>query len=340
MKASLILTAIAGLALAGYLIVHHGVVAIGEALSTAGFAGLAAVSLWHLLSIVLCGLAWRALLDPSLPEGRFLFIWARWIRDGVGSVLAFFSISGELVGLRVLALHGLRPLVGGASVVVDVTAELLTQAVLSLVALGLLFLARPHAPNLAWISIGVLVSSLAFIGFFVAQAKGLFRLLDRISRRLAGEWQPIRDVPAGALHDQILSLYRDRAAFARACLLHLFAWLVSAAEVWLALQFMGRPLGLAQALALEMLVSVCRSLGFMVPWAAGVQEGAYVLVGAVYGVGADTALSLSLFRRGRDLFIGLPAVLAWEYSEAWRLWRRLPLRVKALTGNDNAGRSS
>src|SRR5271165_38435 len=128
MKASLILTAIAGLALAGYLIVHHGVAAIGEALSAAGFAGLAAVSLWHLMSIVLCGLAWRALLGQSPPAGRFLFIWARWIRDGVGSVLAFLSISGELVAVRVLALHGLRPLMGGASVVVDVTAELLTQA--------------------------------------------------------------------------------------------------------------------------------------------------------------------------------------------------------------------
>jgi putative membrane protein len=339
MKASLILTAMAGLAVAGFLIVHHGVVAIGETLAAAGLAGLVAVSLWHLTPIVLCGLAWRALLGPALPEAQFLFIWARWIRDGVGSVLAILSISGELAALRVLALHGLRPLVGGASVVVDLTAELLTLALLSLVALGLLFLTRPDAPNLAWISLGVLMSSLVFIGYFVAQVKGLFRLLDRISRRLVGEWQPIQDVPAGALHEQILSLYRDRAAFTRSCLLHLLAWLAAGGEVWLALQFMGRPLGLVQALSLGALVSICRALGFMVPWSAGVQEGAYLLVGAMYGLGADTALSLSLLRRGRDLVIGIPAVLAWEYAEGWRLWRRLPLRVKTPTAIDKTRRA-
>jgi len=35
----------------------------------------------------------------------------------------------------------------------------------------------------------------------------------------------------------------------------------------------------------------------------------------------ETALALSLLKRGRDLVIGLPALGAWQLIESGRLWR-------------------
>jgi len=36
----------------------------------------------------------------------------------------------------------------------------------------------------------------------------------------------------------------------------------------------------------------------------------------------ETALALSLLKRGRDLTIGLPALLAWQLAEGRHFWRR------------------
>jgi hypothetical protein len=47
-----------------------------------------------------------------------------------------------------------------------------------------------------------------------------------------------------------------------------------------------------------------------------VQEGAYILIGAGFGVTPEMALALSLLKRGRDLVIGVPALGAWQLAES------------------------
>jgi hypothetical protein len=100
------------------------------------------------------------------------------------------------------------------------------------------------------------------------------------------------------------------------------AWIAATAETWAVLLLSGRPLGLAEAVALEAIVFAVRGAVFMVPSSIGIQEGSYVLVGAAFGLGPDTALALSLIKRARDLALGLPALIAWQAAEGNRLWRR------------------
>src|SRR5207237_1276401 len=59
------------------------------------------------------------------------------------------------------------------------------------------------------------------------------------------------------------------------------------------------------------------------PNAVGVQEGAYSLLGASFGLTPEMALALSLLKRARDLTIGLPSLVAWQILESGRLWRRI-----------------
>jgi len=55
----------------------------------------------------------------------------------------------------------------------------------------------------------------------------------------------------------------------------------------------------------------------------GVQEGAYVLIGASFGLTPEMALAISLIKRARDLVIGLPALGVWQAVEGGLLWRRV-----------------
>jgi hypothetical protein len=64
-----------------------------------------------------------------------------------------------------------------------------------------------------------------------------------------------------------------------------------------------------------------RSVAFMVPMAAGVQEGGYLVVGAAFGLPPDQALALSLLKRGRDLALGVPALIGWQVMEGGQWWR-------------------
>ena len=52
--------------------------------------------------------------------------------------------------------------------------------------------------------------------------------------------------------------------------------------------------------------------------ALGVQEGAYVLLAPLFGVGTDTALAMSVLKRARDVAIGVPVLLLWQAAEGRR----------------------
>ena len=103
------------------------------------------------------------------------------------------------------------------------------------------------------------------------------------------------------------------------------AWTTGAVQIWLIGRAIGAPITLLDGLALHGLVCAARSAAFLVPWAAGVQEGGFVLVGAVLNLSPAAAIAMSLVLRGRDVVLGAPAILFWYGAEARRsLGKRSP----------------
>ena len=121
------------------------------------------------------------------------------------------------------------------------------------------------------------------------------------------------------------ALYGRHRRIALAVVVHLAAWIMGAVQVWAAAQAMDRPLSPEAALALESLVYAARGALFIVPWGAGVQEGGFVLVGAVLGLDAAGAIALSLVLRARDALLGTPAVLLWYAAEGRERWLKRSL---------------
>jgi putative membrane protein len=310
------LIALGGFALAIYLVGEEGFNAVFQALNVAGWTGLGTITLFHVLPTALCGIAWWLLLRLHSSESWTVFTWVRWLRDGIDGVLPILPVSGDMVGVRVLALRGLR--FAGASVIVDMTAELLGQTIFAVIGLGLLIAIHPDSPYLLWIALGILVMAAQFIGFLVAQKKGLFRLVERLLPKRKKDPQGLDD---RTLHDQIMTLYSDQWQFLGCICLHLVAWIVGAFEAWLGLWFMGHPLDVGRVLAIESLIYALRSVTFFIPLGAGVQEGGYVLIGGLLGLGPDLALAVSLLKRARDLIIGIPALLVWHHIERSKMAR-------------------
>jgi glycosyltransferase 2 family protein len=291
---------------------------VGRALLAIGCAGFAAICSIHLALIGVSGIAWWALLPGTSPWSA---IWARLVRDSASEVLPLSQVGGYVAGARAIGVAGISGSTAAASTIVDVTLEFLAQIAYTAIVLLWLLHLEPQTRFVAPVATGLAIAGFLAAGVLAAQRRG-FGLLDRFARALGRGWAGRTATGAAALHTAIAGIYARAAGLSASFALHLACWIASAVEIWLALRFMGAPLGLGAVLVIESLLYAIRSVAFAVPNAVGVQEGAYILLGASFGLTPETALALSLLKRGRDLVIGLPALGAWQLIESGRLWRR------------------
>jgi glycosyltransferase 2 family protein len=310
--------AVIGTALIGALVLHFGADAVIGSLRAIGWPGFVAVVAIHLALIVVMGIAWCLLLPGIRPWAA---IWGRLVRDSASELLPISQIGGYVAGARALAATGVSGTAAAATTIVDVTLEVLAQLAYTALALALLVEFVPASRFAGGVAAGIAVASLLAAGFIAAQRRG-FGLLDRVARAAGSNWAERLAAGAAALHAAIGELYGRRGRLVGCFLLHLGAWIANASEAWVALRLAGRPLGFGLVLVIEGLLYAVRSVAFAVPSAFGVQEGAYVVLGAGFGVTPEMALALSLLKRGRDLVIGLPTLGAWQLAEGRLLLRR------------------
>jgi len=329
MRSVPLLVAAVGLACLGGLVIHFGVAAVLRCLFTVGWTGFGAICVIQLVLIAAMGVAWRVLLRRA---PLWAAIWARLIRDSASEVLPLSQVGGYVAGARAIAVTGVAGSTAAASTIVDVTLEFLAQIAYTAIALSWLLYRDPRARVAAPVAAGLAVAVVLAIGFLIVQRRG-FGVLDRLAGALGQGWAERTAAGAAGLHAAISVIYARRTGLWASFAIHLVCWLVSAAEIWLALRFLGAPLGLGAVLVIESLLYAIRSVAFAVPNAVGVQEAAYVVLGLSFGLTPQTALALSLLKRGRDLAIGVPALGAWQLVESERLCRR-SLRSRGRVKNE------
>ena len=319
MKTGIIAAMLAGLLLTTALVAYRGFAEISGLLLSAGW-GLVVVALLHLIPATLSSLAWRSLVAPADRKPGFVFLIARLVREGASHLLPVAQVGAELIGARTLTLYGAKADVAGASVAVDLFMEVVTQFLFTLFGLLLLVLAGVHNSTVFWLFIG-LAAMIPVLGACVmAQRSGVFKLVEQWVEKLAAKWPWMSLGSVDGLHESIQSMCRNRNGLLAAGALHMMAWLLGGAEVWLALYFMGHSVSVQQALILESLGMAIRGAAFLVPGALGVQEGGLMLVGVMVGLSPDAGLAVSLAKRLRDLLLGIPALLKWQFLETRKVW--------------------
>jgi putative membrane protein len=312
-----------GLLLFVIVLASHDLGAVFGILAVAGW-GLVGVTLFHLLPLVLDGAAIRVLQPRERPRALADAVLVRWIGESANSLMPGGALGGPLLMIRQLLQRGAPPAEAVAAITVSTTLQSFAQIVFALLGVALLGGRVTRIPATAyWPALTAATGALAvcLATFYLLQRRGLFARLTRLGRLFAGkrDWSQLIKHAEGidaALNDA----YGRRAQVWQSFLLSLIAWLVGTGEVWLILHLLGTPVGWGNALVLESLGQAIRSAAFAIPGALGVQEGGYLLLAPLAGVGADVALALSLAKRTRELLLGVPGVAYLYFSE--RAFRR------------------
>jgi putative membrane protein len=309
-----------GLILFIALLIGQGWAAWVELARLAGL-GVVLVVLFHGVPILMDAAALRVLFKRGRGSLRDALM-ARWAGESVSSLLPAGQIGGPLLMARELSRRGLPAAEALAEVTVAMTLQ--TLALLGFMLLGLLELAahaaggaQTAARGASLLAGGVL--ALVIVAFYGAQRRGLFRG----TLRLVGRWLKPEDQvrwagQAEAVDLEVHRTYERGAVLGASLVLSLLGWVTGAGEVYLALRFLGHPVGWGDALLIESLGQTIRSAAFAVPGALGVQDGGYVLLASLVGLPASTGLALALAKRARELILGAPGLWYLHLAERRR----------------------
>ncbi len=313
MRTAVRIALFAGLALLIGLIVHEGG-SIVRPLMRAGWVLLWLVPL-HVLPLLLDSRGWQALIERRVPAG--LLLWIATVREAVNRLLPVANIGGELVGIRLLTATGIEGVQAAASVTTETLLTLFSQYLF--VALGVTCLLRlthtVHSASGALIGLGATLPVIVLLGILLRYGS-VFERLEKTAVRLLGEETlSFLNGKSASLDAAIRRLIAQRLRLLQTLSWQLIGMISGTIETWLALRWLGHPVGFGAALALESLTQAARNFIFLVPAGLGVQEATLVGVGHLLGIDGDLALALSLAKRMREILFGTPALLSWYWIE-------------------------
>ncbi|WP_131115048.1 flippase-like domain-containing protein [Lichenihabitans psoromatis] len=320
MPKSLLLAALVGLALVIALIAYYGASSVFDAVTAVGW-GAALVALVRAGETSGAGLAWWFVVPGAAGPLVRICMLLRWLREAINSLLPVAQVGGDLIGARLLTFWGVPGGAAGASVVVDLFVQTVTQFFFTLIGLACLIQAGGDTGIVRAAAIGLAILGPALIGFFVAQRFGGFRFVEQAMLRLAKDpkWASLGGI--SSLNDRLQEIYRHPLGLAICFAIHFAIWFFGVLEVYTALHFMGYPVDYRTALVIESLGQAVRGAAFVVPGAIGVQEGGFIALCAVFGIPAPTAIALSLVKRLPEIALGIPGLMIWQGIEGRQLLR-------------------
>ncbi len=310
-----------GLASLALLMAWQGFATIAERLSDAHLSILL-VTFFALPELLFSTAGWLyAFVPNSTPRYRDALV-AMWIGNSINLLLPLATIGGDLVKVRELGHHAIPTKDAVASVVLDKTAHLVSILLWAILGLIALYSIDPLSDSLVIVIIGLIALAVGLSAFIAVQWAGAIgwsaNLATKVSKKA---WlQPLVD-GAISVDARIRAAYRQPKPMIMNSAFKLCARVVMAGEIWLAAYLMGYPIGMLESVVLKSLSMAIRNAAFVVPGALGIQEGSFVVLGAIVGLPPDLMLSVSLATRLRELLVSVPGLIAWQYTEGRRALR-------------------
>ena len=317
MRAGVIFAALVGLVVATWLVFAIGFHSIVLAMLAVGWAGFAVLCAVGAGLFALLGTAWFALVPRYEKPLLLNFVWGRAVRECAGELLPFSQVGGIVIGARALMLRNVSASVAFASTIVDVTVEMVAQIAFILAGLAILVAVVPHSAANAALTrstvIGIVAAVIGAVLFLLLQQRGLVPMA-----RLSSRHFPKAAVWLEKLHYSLAEIHASPPALVVSFMIHICGWLGTALWAWSALHLIGRPVSFLLVFAIEAILYAIRSAAIFIPGALGVQEATYALLGPLFGISAPTGIALSLLKRARDVTLGVPVLLAWQFTEGGR----------------------
>jgi len=311
--------ALAGVAVITGLVIYFGAGDVLHVLTSVKPAGFGAYVLAQLFIVLGLGLCWRMLLRSRQHGSFWLCVWGRLVRDATGEFLPFSQVGGFVLGARVISLGGVAVSDAVASTLGDITTEFLAQ--LTFVGIGLVVFSRkvPGSALVVPIAIGLCVALASSVGLILAQRGTGTKLFRGLAMKIAGSVGQGAADNFDRLQAALDTMYGERDRLALCAFFHLVCWFGTATASFVGFHALGVPLSWLDAMCIEAILHAIMALAFFIPGRVGIQEAAYTVLGGVFGIPPDIALSLSLLRRARDFVIAVPVLLVWQGLEAKKL---------------------
>lgn len=298
------------LALAALLLVNSGELAtLPQVLASLPLAVLISAAA-HFPQILFTAWAWLILLPAEDRPGLSRMLRLRWYREGADALLPAGSVVGQAAITRLMIRDGMPPDLAAGTATIGISLEAMGQMVFTILGLAMFLTIRGDA-EVSGFLIGIAVAAGMVALLVAAQRPFALGLLRRVLLRLTRREPLWLDSFQAAL----LRLHADHRALAVALLLHVGCWMMGAIEMMLVLHLIGHPISFAEAMVIEAFAQVLRNAGFLLPGAAGVQEGAIIAGGLLLGVPVAAMATAALVRRTREILVGGAGLWAWRRDE-------------------------
>lgn len=323
------LAGLLGLAATIALIMHQGWHTIYSAIDHAGWPLFWLVP-FHILPLLLDVIGWRVLLAPRDPERRArrpFLLWVAIVREACDRLLPLANVGGAIVGIRLVKLRGVNGAAAAASVIIEVLLNFVVAYLFTVLGLILLIELTPTSGTVGSILTGLIIGLPVPIALMILLRHGrMFSRLEALLERVLGGTSRLASLIEGQRLDlEVQTLYSRTWRLLAAGFMQLTGLVVGSFETWLTLRLLGYPVDIGTAVAIEAITQALRQLIFFMPAGLGVQEGGLILVGNLVGLPTDVTIALSLIKRMRELALGVPALISWQWVEARRLhayWRK------------------
>ena len=290
---------------------------------------------WYLL---LLPLAWFPVLLPATqgwlqlfkPGSRPSFVHgllATWMGRAVNNLLPVASIGGEVVKARLVLIWGAGGVDAAASVMVDKAVQAMALAWWAFTGALLLAFLPGDSAIVPYAVGGIVFLVFSAVGLVILQRFGMLGALAKLAGKLVkhDSWENVT-FSATEVDRLVRELYSDKLNILLATLYRLASLALHTIELWLACYLLGQPIGIVEALMLRSLTATLSDLAFIIPNAYGVQEGAFIIIGALVGFDPEFSLALSLALRVRDLIFDPAGLLTLQQVESHRYFNRRPTR--------------
>lgn len=306
---------IIGLAVMTGLIAWQGVGNVSDLILATGWPILLVPLAWS-PTVFLGSLTWQLLFEPGHePPYKQIFM-ALWMGRAINTLLPVASIGGEVVKARMLILWGHPKAEASASVVVDKTIQVFGLIIWGLIGATLLVHYSVEQDLIATALIGFFILGAGAAGFVLVQKAGIVRAAVNSAHKVTKSdyFENMKD-GADRVDACVRSCYARPGRLALSIFWRVVTLLLQSAEVWAAAYVLGHPITVMEAIFLKSLTSTLSDVAFVIPNAYGIQEGAFVILGAMINQPPDLMLAVSLSIRIRELIVDVPGLAIWQHAE-------------------------
>lgn len=304
-----------GLAVMTGLIAWQGLGDISEIILASGWPILLVPLAWS-PTVFLGSMTWQLLFEPGRePPFRQIFM-ALWMGRSINTLLPVASLGGEVVKARMLILWGHPKAEASASVVVDKTVQVFGTIIWGLIGVLLLVHYSVEQDLIAAAITGFSVLGAAVAAFVMVQKAGIASAIVKSAHKVT-KAEMFENMKAGAndVDTAVRSIYARPLRLFWSTFWRTVMLILQTAEVWAAAYVLGHPITIMEAMFLKSMTSTLSDVAFMIPNAYGIQEGAFVVLGAMIGLPPDLMLAVSLSIRIREVLIDLPGLAIWQHAE-------------------------